>query len=122
MAREKVGRKGDFPPALDLKKQPVGTVVDGYYIKEKTIKTPFGTNKIHAFSKDGKQFEVFGFTWLNNALAEVPKGVYTWITYKGLGEKSKFGNKPHIVDVEIDKAKTLDSVEADNGQGEEIPF
>lgn len=89
----------------DLKKEPVGTSVEGIYGGHRTFDTQFGEQTVWQFTgKDKTSFGIYGFTSLNRWMEAVPVGALTRITYLGKTiVETKRGKVPmHQVKVEID--------------------
>jgi hypothetical protein len=89
----------------DLKKEPVGTSVEGIYRGNRTFDTQFGEQIVFNFTgKDGSTFGVYGFTSLNRWMEGVAVGTLTRITYQGKTiVETKRGKVPmHQCKVEVD--------------------
>lgn len=89
--------------AKDLKKSPVGTSWEGQYVGKREITTDFGVQYIYSFLGEGGEFGVFGFTDLNQKLAQVETGTEVRMTYEGMfNVKTKRGNtQMHRVRLEV---------------------
>lgn len=112
--------------ARDLKKEPVGTVVEGIYKGHRTFETQFGEQVVWNFTgKDGASFGIYGFTSLNRWLESVSIGTLTRITYQGkqVVDLPKRGKTPmHICKVEIDDESSDPTVDAPTFDPEAVPF
>jgi len=92
---------------------PIGNAIDikdfqdkpfsGWFVGSRTFNTRIGEQTCYKFKgKDGKFFEVYGFTNLNRDMERVELGWFTQITYKGKKLcETKFGNK------EVHQVETL---------------
>lgn len=88
----------------DLKKSVPGTFLEGQYLGNRTITTSLGDNKVYIFSgSDGDEFSVYGFTDLDQKLAQVNVGTEVRMTYEGKVEvKTKRGpTQMHRVRVQV---------------------
>jgi len=78
----------------------------GTFIKSEEVDGKFGKQLHHHFTDDeGSEYAVYGFTVLNNAMAEVVAGDYCRLIYRGVKKdtKTKYGIKDiHICDVDVE--------------------
>jgi len=78
-----------------------GETLEGLYINKESNVGPNKSN-IYYFEKleDHESIQVWGTTILDQRMMPVKIGQQVLITYKGLGEKGKGKNAPHIWKVE----------------------
>lgn len=88
----------------DLKKSAIGASLEGQYLGNRTITTALGENKVYIFNgTDGEEFSIYGFTDLDQKLAQVNVGTEVRMTYEGKVEvKTKRGpTQMHRVRVQV---------------------
>ncbi len=91
-----------------------GESVEGLYINKET---DVGSNKANIYYfeklKDHEVVQLWGTTILDQRMIPVKIGQQVLITYKGLGEKGKGKNAPHIWKVEYKDVDGMSSEEID---------
>lgn len=94
-------------PAIELaeiwnKDLQEGATLEGMYIKKEVATTRFGESEKYIIEvKGGKKYSVFSSASLVRQFANIPRGSFVWITYKGK-ETSKNGQPVKVYEVDYD--------------------
>lgn len=99
--------------AIDIKSEKfINKPIEGHYTGSREITTQLGKNTIYEFvsPNTGKDFGIFGFTFLNMRMSSVHEGDLVRITYLGtkkMDTKYKKNQDVHQVKVEVDTDENL---------------